>query len=50
MCYSEFIKIGCWAASNRPASPVFAQLQDQRKSWNQPQRLNGLMDGENWYE
>ena len=32
MCYSEFIIIGCWAASNRPASPVFAQLQDQGKS------------------
>lgn len=32
MCYSDFIIIRCWAASNRPASPVFAQLQDQRKS------------------
>ena len=32
MCCSEFIIVRCWAASNRSASPVFAQLQDQRKS------------------
>lgn len=44
MCCSKFIIIGCGAASNRPASPVFAQLQHQRKSLesaSETQWLNG---------
>ena len=36
----------CWASPHKPMSPVFAQLQDQRKgSWEGDWAINGSMSG-----